>query len=266
MRSHRFHDVVAVAHHALGLAYYLYPVLFGGGLGVAALALFAGPGRAMLVTGVAIGSALTVSGAAAWLTLQAKRQDYLNPGLDIVRQVDTYEVGPARTYVFTKEIQVRARSHGVDRFLNRFKWTGEGQLKATVSPTSAGTCSVTADGVWDGLVVDFGHALAVGERRSFTVTLTMSCEKKAPMPFFRKLIDDHYPSGLTMQVRWQHPPHSIHREVYASARSKNPLKRTSVKVKQDMHSWRIRAPHPQMAYAITWPESGAGSKPLQPPG
>jgi hypothetical protein len=253
----KFESAGSRLYYYLGAAYYLYHWLFI----LAGSSVITGyfvRSNVFLLAGSGIVGVVALAGAiAAVIVKSKKRLDCLNPDLLITKSIDTYTVLPDDEYKYEKEISVKARHLGVERYKNKFKWSGDGQIDVTVdcsSQSCTATLVKTLDGNWDSVRVDFSYPMNVGNELSFKLTLRMSDKGKTAKPLFQKFIDDIYPNGLTMGAVWSDPPKELKREIFSSARAEIPLGREDVLEGQisKVTQWPIPRPRLGRRYRISW--------------
>lgn len=253
----KFESAGSRLYYYLGAAYYVYHWMFI----VAGSSVVTGyfvRSNVFLLAGFAAVGVIALGGAiSAVIVKSKKRLDCLNPDLLITKSADTYTVLPNNEYMYEKEISVKARHLGVQRYKNKFKWSGEGEIGVSIdcpSQSCTATLIKTPDGNWDSVRVDFSYPLNVGNELSFKLTLKMVDGGKTAKPFLQKFIDDIYPNGLTMNVAWGDPPKELKREIFSSARSEIALGREDVLGEQISKTtqWRIARPRFGRRYRISW--------------
>lgn len=241
---------LATVHHWLGIAYY------GAGLvGIAAVVL-----RQLGYHNWWIAVVLAISiFVCAWLwrsrlARTSNRLGLVNPQLDVIKHIATYRLCGNDSFEFQQDIKVRSLAHGVDVFRLKQKWTGDGTMQYTVTPSSAGRLQPEAvDKVWDSMVLAFQTPLAKGERRAFTIQTKINRTGERPLPMLAKLIDDSYPKGIKMIVEWEsNAPLRVERSELQSPRASTALGKSFHAVKKSKHAWKIRYPKSGHKYMIKW--------------
>lgn len=188
----------------IALFYYVIAGLFYAQKWIAILgsAVVAG-GLALTTFAPAIGLVVAfigIAGIISWLFLHKKRTHFLNPWLDIIGALDTYEVLPNRSYRLVLNLKVCAVADGVDKYRMKFKWTGSGPINISVTKGCKAQLINHGDDVWELSEIRFPYHLEKNSCFSFGVTLSMRDDGGMAKPFLRKLVDDYYPNGLTMRV------------------------------------------------------------------
>lgn len=252
--------IVEQAYHLLGLAYYLYLWIGAAGLTAIAIPIVASAGTAWIGVGATIGGAGLVAAATLIFRARRVRRAYLNSQIDIVQQVDTYDVpeNGGAPYVFTKDMRIRAHTDGVQYYQCKHKWSGSGDIQVDVSPPEIVLLAdrFPTEDVFELIIVRFPRVLKKGDEESFKITVTLTPTIAKPQPYLAKLVDDFYPNGFTMCVNLPKTPRSVRKDILRSRNFNDPIKTESSNGPTRGISWEVKVPRFDRRYKISWAQDG----------
>jgi len=104
-------------------------------------------------------------------------------GIHVREKTMTYRFLDARRMQYTKRLLLRATRSGVDRYPERYAWTGTGRESIRVSEPHYRIENHSRGGVWKHFDVCFGRTLAEGEEVEFEVTWDLEDSGGTAVPF-----------------------------------------------------------------------------------
>lgn len=249
---------VSKAYYILGAGYYLYKwsALAGGISGIVAGAAFGVGHRALALAALVLGALLGGASFSLWMFKAKAEARSLNPGLEILRDSAVYEYHGEGKWSYTKNVRVRSKRTGVERYMSKFKWTGEGKIQVTSAiPRQVVRYVPIQDGLWDAFEVTFSSPLNKGQSEEISIRMELEEVGRAPAPYLERNVDEPYREGLHMQILLPHAvmASEVTKEIFLSERSFTPVYVDRAPLGTGrLVAWDVMRPRVGCKYKLSW--------------
>ncbi len=259
----KWESIGAAAYYGLGFAYYAYKWIILLGLGNIVAAILLRSRLLLFVVLLNAGIVLIVAGAIAWIAKTKKRLQLLNPDLEFLKEINTYEISSGHHYRYTKVLAFCPRRFGITTYLDKIKWTGGGPVAVrTDDPRAEVTLLPGQNELYDTLRIVFSEPLRRHKTKRLTVILEMTDEAGNAKPYLAKTVHNYYPRGFTLKVILPEDPREAGKRIVFSIYPNVAIWESELKHPGREIPWRVRSPRMDLLYRIEWtlPMNGSLAK------
>lgn len=202
---------------------------------------------------VPISLAATLLGFNYWKRTNTNRLASPNPNFKIISEDYKYILLDDNKYRCEIRIKAKALQHGVDHYVHKFFWTGDGDIDAFVEDNRLNVVlSDTLHHDKKVCTVYFDRQLRKSEQVNLAFGLEMEDIGAKAKPFHARTI--YYPlDKLVLRVQFPHNNNHVYKkQIFSSDIAEIPINEIEVVSNSKENHWDI--PHPRLnhRYKITW--------------
>lgn len=155
--------------------------------------------------------------------------------------------------VYTKRKRLRALRNGLDRYFDRYRWTGGGTVAMRSSMKGQQIVTEERRSVWQFYAIKFNRKLGRGEEIQTEVVWELEDIENVAVPFLSSTVEE---PTARMILKVKFPPElnveEVIREISPVMGARKPFSTTPDKTAHSEYTWTIASPKLLYHYEVGW--------------
>ncbi len=175
-----------------------------------------------------------------------------------------YRYTSRKTLLYTKQMRIAALRNGVDRYVDKYYWSGEGTVLLTSMVNEHTLRHVGHRNVWQLYEIQFPWPLAKGEEIDVGVKWEMTVTGRTPAPFFSQTVVEPTERLLfKLRLPEDFGITKVVKSVLPSIESLRPIESAEGVLTDGTFTWEISRPSLMHCYQVHWHDPEYAAPPTQ---
>lgn len=205
--------------------------------------------------GVAVAGILVIIGYGALTWFDRDKPWYAPVRSDwvMVKKEMTYRYLSHTKLQYTKAMTIKARRPGLERYVDKFNWTGQGTMAISSMVPEHVVRLLGRRNIWRMYEVSFGRALRKNDRITLEVKWDLDDPESRAVPFFSQSINERT-DVLVLKLRLpaEFSITRAYKTILPTIDALEPISTIETAVDQGELDWVIRHPRLLHCYQISW--------------